>query len=646
MRKRRFRYVGEYREGMSLEIGDIFTKGGAQWIVTPDGPKPAAAAPDPVLDRIPLDGKDGVDGERGADGKDGKPGEGFTFRGRWKSGQQYEKNDVVSHDNSAFVCTGPTKSEPPSHGWSLLAAAGINKETVEYFTRVVKRVESSEGGCSGEPGPQGPPGEQGPQGEPGPQGEEGIQGEQGEPGEPGSDGAPGADGQQGPFGGAVAIEYLFSTTTTNSDPGNGNLRLGNATQNLADVIRVDPIDVNSDDWNGIIAEMANAVTGETGFIRIVNKIDPTKWIVWFVEQVNPETGYYNVFGTVVASSEASPFLNGDAVILNWTKNGTPGADGSPGTPGTDANVPDIQVFDSSGTWTKPSGAVSVTVHLIGGGGGGGSGRSGANSSLRGAGGGGGGGGYSSDTFAAGSLSSTETVTIGAGGTAGATQFTANSDGNNGGDGGNTTFGSHLTANGGQGGRAGTNNGSTGGVASTGGTGNIANGGNGGYGGTGGDVIAAVNRPTTSAFGGDAPATTNSMAGGGGGGGCGINSSNVIDTFGGLGGNSGGTRGTRSVSNPGNFNESFASGAGAAPSSQGLCHLAGTSLKAWGGAGGGGGSTIYANGATNIIATVNPGFGQKYGGGGGGGGGRTNSNGFFTDGIAGAPGVAVVITNFV
>lgn len=95
-----------------------------------------------------------------------------------------------------------------------------------------------------------------------------------------------------------------------------------------------------------------------------------------------------------------------------------------------------ELSDSPATWTKPTGAKLVKVQLWGGGGSGGSNTGDA--------GGGGGGVYVEGTFPASALGSTETVTIGAGGVGVAT-------GNNGNPGGNSSFGSLVTAYGGGGG---------------------------------------------------------------------------------------------------------------------------------------------------------------------------------------------------
>ncbi|ENI6579575.1 hypothetical protein ABZM71_003461 [Escherichia coli] len=101
----------------------------------------------------------------------------------------------------------------------------------------------------------------------------------------------------------------------------------------------------------------------------------------------------------------------------------------------------MQIIKTSGTYTKTPGAMFADVIAIGGGGGGGWATSTVNYNA--AGGGGGGGGMARGLFNLSAIS-TVLVTIGAGGNGGIASTITN-----GAQGGTTTFGSYLSAGGGQ-----------------------------------------------------------------------------------------------------------------------------------------------------------------------------------------------------
>lgn len=113
---------------------------------------------------------------------------------------------------------------------------------------------------------------------------------------------------------------------------------------------------------------------------------------------------------------------------------------------------DVQEFSASGTWLKPGGAQLIVVEVIGAGGGGGSGVNVANTNQSG-GSGAAGGQRVQATFFNSEVGASEIITIGSGGTGGVgTQdFFGTLTGNDGAAGGSSSFGSLVTALGGNGG---------------------------------------------------------------------------------------------------------------------------------------------------------------------------------------------------
>lgn len=181
-------------------------------------------------------------------------------------------------------------------------------------------------------------------------------------------------------------------------------------------------------------------------------------------------------------------------------------------------APTTQTFGTPGspTWTKPANLRYITVVCIGGGGGGGGGYTGAG--FQNGGSGGGGGASNSTLISAINLPATVAVTVGAAGTGGAIDT-------NGVDGGSSSFGSYLSANGGTKGLARSTSGGAGGTAT--GSGVAGSAGTGGTGAGKGGAGGAAGGYSATAGAGGAATTGNAGAGenghagsdfGGGGGG--------------------------------------------------------------------------------------------------------------------------------
>jgi hypothetical protein len=252
---------------------------------------------------------------------------------------------------------------------------------------------------------------------------------------------------------------------------------------------------------------------------------------------------------------------------------------------TFGQLTDRQQFDSSSTWTKPSTGTVALVQVWGAGGSGG--RAGAGDG----GGGGGGGSYVERLIALASLSASVSVTVGGGGSA------QTSDDTDGSAGGNTTFGTYLTAYGGGAGggdSAGANGGGGGGGLNS--AGSVASGASGGNGGTPRGIIGSE---ITGAGGGNS-----NPFGGGGGASSGVDGG--VALFGGGGGGYGSDAG--SPTNGGHSIFGGGGGGGGADTSSGGDGGPGVIYGGNGGAGGTGAGTGTAGTAP-----------------GGGGGGSESAN---------------------
>lgn len=178
----------------------------------------------------------------------------------------------------------------------------------------------------------------------------------------------------------------------------------------------------------------------------------------------------------------------------------------------------VTVRTTTGTFTKDAKCLQARVRIVGAGGGGG-GTTATDGTESASGAGGGGGEYAEGYFTSATIGASQTVTIGAGGTA--------ASGANGGTGGTTSFGALMTALGGSGGEVGTGTslnateaGGAGGSGGTGGSFRVAgsDGGNGsvragvqGADGYGGASLLSGERAAFTAQGG----STGKLYGGGG-----------------------------------------------------------------------------------------------------------------------------------
>jgi hypothetical protein len=134
-------------------------------------------------------------------------------------------------------------------------------------------------------------------------------------------------------GAAVGIPYTFSTTTADADPGAGILRLDNATQNLATTIRADLAGSDGSTYTDVLATFDDSTSTVKGHILLQDIADATKWILFTVSALASPAGYKNLTVAVVAASAASPFADGAALVLKFSRTGDKGTTGDTGATG-------------------------------------------------------------------------------------------------------------------------------------------------------------------------------------------------------------------------------------------------------------------------------------------------------------------------
>lgn len=157
----------------------------------------------------------------------------------------------------------------------------------------------------------------------------------------------------GTVGGANTFIYTFDSATDDVDPGNGKLRLGSTTQNIANALRIDNLAGTGVAISDFLNALGAVSSNVKGSVRLQKVSDPTSWILLDISTVTAATGYFNLTTVVRASSAPNPFMNGDSLALFFDRNGDKGDGG--GTPTQQ------QIRDAIGTVQIANGGTGSTT---------------------------------------------------------------------------------------------------------------------------------------------------------------------------------------------------------------------------------------------------------------------------------------------
>ena len=169
-------------------------------------------------------------------------------------------------------------------------------------------------------GAQGGTGPTGAQGATGPTGAQGATGATGSQGATGSGGSTGAQGAEGNFGGAT-FYYTFEANTTNANPGAGDLRLDNSTQNAATGIYICDTDEDGTDIASYLQTIDDSTSTIKGHVKITNKLDSSQFILFTISSLTDNTGYFDITVSPVDSSATSPFSANEDILITFARTG-------------------------------------------------------------------------------------------------------------------------------------------------------------------------------------------------------------------------------------------------------------------------------------------------------------------------------------
>jgi len=142
--------------------------------------------------------------------------------------------------------------------------------------------------------------------------------------------AKGADGNHG----GISIRYAFDAASQeDSDPGNGRLRLDQATQNTATVIRADLLDAAGSTVTSLLDQLSASTSTVKAQLRLAKEFDPAKFIDFDLTSLDSPAGYRNLIVTVIDASSANPFADGDVLVLSVARVGDKGETGTIGPVG-------------------------------------------------------------------------------------------------------------------------------------------------------------------------------------------------------------------------------------------------------------------------------------------------------------------------
>ncbi len=295
-------------------------------------------------------GATGSTGPQGIVGPTGPQGSGVQVLGTYSTVELLESDNPVGNIGDSYIVQN-----------DLYIWSDLNQEWYDAGPFVGPTGAT---GVAGVTGATGSAGNTGPTGPTGPEG--GPTGPTGASGESGATGATGATGSTGPTGPRSAPVWRFSSTTTDSDPGNGQFRLNSGTIGSATQLYINKLDfVYGFDFSSWIETWDDSTSSVGGVITLFTSAGAVRTILSVTSDVVLSDNYYKIPISLISGSIplASSNYNfefsrtGDAGVTGptgaaSTVTGPTGAAGATGATGATGS-------------TGPTGPATTNVNLLG-----------------------------------------------------------------------------------------------------------------------------------------------------------------------------------------------------------------------------------------------------------------------------------------
>jgi len=131
----------------------------------------------------------------------------------------------------------------------------------------------------------------------------------------------------GEDGTSQGLDYTFSSTTTDSDPGSGTVRINNSTYSSANKIIIDDADANGVDVSADILTWDDSTSSIKGYVTIKDKDTQSSYARFSITSSTTDNSGYSVLNCTHIDSNGT-ITNGGPIAVHFTRTGDKGDAGT------------------------------------------------------------------------------------------------------------------------------------------------------------------------------------------------------------------------------------------------------------------------------------------------------------------------------